>query len=72
MPLILEPENKAIMVKDLLRVLTLLSPLKEQIFVSKARAALYAAIHTVLVAMAMCQLEVRPQLILETHRPILI
>ena len=46
--------------------------LKEQIFASKARAALYVLIHIALVATAMCQPEVRLQLILGTHQPILI
>ena len=71
-PLILGLGNKAVMVRDQLPALTLLSLLKEQIFASKARAALYVLIHIALVATAMCQLEVRLQLILGTHQPILI
>ena len=46
--LILERENKAAVAKDLPRDMTLLSLLREQIFVSKARAVLSARILTAL------------------------
>jgi hypothetical protein len=68
--LILERENKVAVAKDHPRDMTLLFLLKEQIFVSKARAALSARILMALAAMAMCPLEVQHRLYFGTHQPI--
>ena len=68
---ILEHEHKAAVAKDLPRDMTLLLLLREQIFVSKARAALSAPVDTTLLALAMCQMEVPLRLYLGTHQLIL-
>ena len=69
---ILERASKAAVAKDLPRDMTLLLLLREQIFVSKARAVPYVPIHITLAVLAMYQLEVRLRLYLGTHLPILI
>ena len=57
--------------QNLPRDMTLLLLLREQIFVSKARAALSAPVDTTLLALAMCQMEVPLRLYLATHQLIL-
>ena len=69
---ILEHENKAAVAKDLPRDMTLLLLLREQIFVSKAKAVLSAQLLKALVVLAMCPMEVRPPLYFGTLQRILI